>query len=353
MKRDNIHYSLRTINGYNLPFNFVVSEREAGKSTTMWLDLVYNAYKQGMTTIVLRRQINDITEVYLNDSAEVINKFIDNPIKITYKKGAIKDGVVDVYVEEQGEKKLLYRVIALSNPVSRIKSLILRNLKYIVFDEFICNPAFKEKYLADESTRFKELYNTFQRESSFLKAYFFGNPYSLYNPYFLWLNVKTSLLKRGTILSGKNWVVECYQMKDELRKLILSRNPLYQFDDSYTRYAFNGEAINDMNIKVGTLPMNYQLRYVFKIEGRYVGIFGNNFIQSDDDNRYHCKFVDVVSARRVIYCFDFAELVNRTCLIGYDERNRFALFKSSMRKYQVTYESIEVYYLINEIYTNI
>lgn len=352
MRRDNIHYSLRTIDGYNKPFNLIVSEREVGKSTCLWRDKVFKAYEQGYTSIVLRRQINDITDVYIEDSVKVINKFIDTPIKIWYKGGSLKDGVVDVFVDKGERKDLLYRLIALSNPINRIKSLLLENLRYICFDEFICNPKFKEKYLSDEATRFKELYNTFQRESTSLKAYFFGNPYSLYNPYFVWLGVDTAKLKRGTIQSGVNWVVECYQMLPELREAILKKNPLYQFDDSYTRYAFEGVAINDANIKIGTLPDNYSLRFVFRIEGRWLGIFQNN-IYSDEGDRYHCQFVDQVSARRVVYCFEFTELVERTCLLGYEERTKFSQFKSAMRRYLVTFSTIEVYYLIAEIYENI
>ena len=61
IKRDNIHYSTRKIDGYNLPFNFVISERELGKSTTIILDKIYKPFKErGETTIVIRRNVNHI-----------------------------------------------------------------------------------------------------------------------------------------------------------------------------------------------------------------------------------------------------------------------------------------------------
>jgi hypothetical protein len=39
MKLDNLHYSFTKIDGYNKPFNFIISEREAGKSTALWLKI--------------------------------------------------------------------------------------------------------------------------------------------------------------------------------------------------------------------------------------------------------------------------------------------------------------------------
>ena len=206
MELDNLHFNYSEIDGYAKPFNFIISEREAGKSTATWLK-VYNKFKkEGKPSIVIRRQIADITEVYITDIQEVINKFMpeDEKLQFIFKKGSLKEGIADIKLLVNGEEKLFLRVVALSNPMSRIKSLIVRNLAYIIFDEFICNMRLGEKYLPDEAFKFKEVYNTFQRETSNLKAYFCGNPYSLYNPYFVWIGVPTNKLKRGTILAGKD-----------------------------------------------------------------------------------------------------------------------------------------------------
>lgn len=145
------------------------------------------------TILVLRRQIADVTETYVNDIENIINKFSYVPVKLFFKKGDLTSGIIDVYVAEyikQGDdyvyfnKRLFFRVLGMSNPMSRIKSLMLPGIKYLFFDEFICNVRLGEKYLTDEAFKFKEIYNTFQRECpSGLICYFFGNPYSVYNPY--------------------------------------------------------------------------------------------------------------------------------------------------------------------------
>ena len=181
---DDLHYDESTIEGYNKAFNFVVSPREAGKTTAL-LRKAYRKYKkEEKTTIILRRRIADITEAYINDLGTVISKFYDD-VELYFKKGSIKDGILDVYIRhgKKLDKNPIFRVIALSNPMSRIKSTILRNVGMMIYDEFICNTRCNEKYLEGEAFIFREIYNTYVRECPNLKVWFLGNPYSLYSPY--------------------------------------------------------------------------------------------------------------------------------------------------------------------------
>ena len=266
VKRDNIHFNLRKIDGYNLPFNFIISEREAGKSTAVWLK-TYEAFKRdNKTTLVIRRKITHITKAYIDDIAQIINKFTDDSVKFEYSQSSLKEGITDISINN----KRFMRICSLSCDITALKSLVLRDLKFIVFDEFICNQRFGEKYLKDEATKFMEVYNTFRRESEGLKCYFMGNPYSLYNPYFMFFNVDSSKLKRGAIISDKkSYVIQCYEITPELRAKILAENPLYQFDNSYTKYAFEGVNVNDQNIIImKEKPEGFRLLYVFKHSGK-------------------------------------------------------------------------------------
>jgi hypothetical protein len=350
MIRDNLHYTFRTNDGYNKAFNFVISEREPGKTTAMWLDKAYKAFSEkGMPSLIIKRQIVDITEVFIHDIEEILNKFLLEPVSLSYKRQSLKDGIVDVLIKE----KLFVRIIALSNPISRVKSLIIRNLAYILFDEFICNTKFGEKYLKNEAFKFKEIFNTFQREAENLKCYFLGNPYSLYNPYFVWLGVDTKKLKPGAIISGSTYVIECYEMKVELRKLILERNPLYQFDDSYKRYAFDGLNVNDANIRLGSLPESFTLRFLFHTQDKTVAVY--KATDTINDIRFYCELIDenTISKRRNIYCFDFEDIVNKVILMSRQDRIMFDNFRRSIQLNRVIYNSIEVYYLTEEVYENL
>ena len=352
--RDNIHYSTRKIDGYNLPFNFVISERELGKSTTIILDKIYKPFKErGETTIVIRRMVNHISEDYVEDFANIINKFTDDNVIFQYSKNSLKDGIATIKIDG----KPFIRFIGLSKQIASIKSMMFPNLQAIVFDEFICNGRFGEKYLKDEATKFLEVYNTFRRESTNLKCWFLGNPYSLYNPYFSYFGVDSSKLKRGAIISDKvQYVVECAEMCDELRAKILKENPLYKFDNAYTRYAFNGVNVNDENIIVEPIrPTNYSLKFVFKIDGKFIAVWRNNKYEDLAGFRYYIDNIhpDLVSSKRDIYCFDFDEMQDRTIMLSIDERYKFDNMRKAMRERKIAFHSIECYYLFEEIYLSL
>jgi len=349
MKRDNLHYSSNKLMGYQKPFNFAISEREAGKSTDMWLK-AYGLYKKGKTILVIRRQITDITEVYVSSIEDTINKFIDEPIKFKYKKGTFREGVADIYINN----RLFIRIIALSNPMSRIKSLVLKYIGLIIFDEFICNTKMKEKYEENEWFKFEELYTTFRREAEgVLVCYFAGNPYSKYNPYFSGLNVDYSKIKQGCVLTGEEYAIECYTITEELKAEILKNNPLYKFDETYKKYAFDGISINDLNILVQPKqPQEFFLSMLFIKDGKYFGIYENTDMDSDI-----LYWVGVVNnpegKRRKIYAFEFADLVDKTALFTKLDKINFQRFKTAIGMRFVTYQNIECSYVCEEIYTSL
>ena len=147
--KDNIHLSTEKGDSYNVLDNFYITSRGMGKSAIFWSKL-YNAWKKlGRSGIVLRTIQADITASYLDDIETMLNKFrcTEDYVKISYKRGSIKDGVVDVFIQEPGDKEkyLFVRVIAIGIKVSRYKSLIIRNPSMMGYDEFIPNTRLGEK----------------------------------------------------------------------------------------------------------------------------------------------------------------------------------------------------------------
>ena len=353
---DNIHYSFRAIDGHDKPYNFVICAREPGKSTMFMLTKHYFKWKQDFAPLLyVVRNIVEITEgLILTIQDVILNKFSDDNVIFKYAKASLRDGIVDIYIKE----KLFMRIEALSITTRKIKQTILHRCRCIEFDEFIVNPKNAEKYLPNETMKFKELYTTNERDrldqTKPLKAYFLGNPYSLYNPYFVWLNISPANLKFGSMYVGDSYVVDYYKMLPELREWIRKQNPIYQFDEEYCAYALEGKAILDKNIKIGKLPANYHLRFVFKNENKYIGVFQNNYWE-DHADIYFCTFMSAkeISKRRVAYCFDFKDLISGTELLSSEDRNKFSKFKTAMRKRLVVFKSIDCYYLIEEIYYNL
>ena len=366
MKRDNLHFRWGPTLSYNKIWNFVIGERESGKSVDSWF-MLYNAFiREGRPSLVLKRYIADITPAYIEDTEKVLNKFLDKPIQLVYMKGDIKSGIADIRIGEAGKKyswrsmgdlPIFFRIIGLSNPMNRIKSLMLPNVKYIFMDEFICNLRGGEKYLtADEHFLVQEIYTTYNREAETpIRILAAGNPYSVYTPLFMGLGVDTSKLKPGAFVVGDNYVINCFQTPPELKAQILANNPMYQFDDAYKRYAFNGEAINDQNIKLHKMePKGFKLRYVFKMGKDFLSIHkgtGPSF------KFWCCKhssdWLEKVGKRRKIIVFNFADMIEGSIRLGLEELKNFHEIKEAMNSRQIAYNCIDAQYMLEDIYPSL
>lgn len=349
-KIDNLHYSYRAIDGFPQPFKFVMSPREPGKTTMLWLKF-YNAWKiDKRPHFYLVRQVVEICDSLITTIFDsILNVFTDDNIEPQYNKGAFKDGIVDVKIN--GE--IFFRLVALSIKTQRIKKTVLNNARGSIMDEYIVNPKFGEKYLQGEAEKIKEAYSTWRRGTDKdFTMYFLGNPYSLFNPLFVDWGVNIADLKKGKFTSGDIYVIHWAELNPELKKQLLEKNPLYKFDEDYSNYAIEGQAVNDIHIKTGDLPPNYRLKLAIRIEGHIIGIFQNQFYE-DKEDRFYCKFIEDVSEKRTIFCFEFSELVDRTCLLSLEDRLKFQKFKEAMRKRLVSFQNINCYYFIEEVYKNI
>ena len=350
---DNLHYDFRELDGYNKPINIIISEREAGKTTIMWNKKIYRPWKKNHKPwLYLVRNQNEITDDLIDGIELVINKFNDE-IKLIYSRQNLESPICDIYIEEDGTKKLFIRILALSTKLRKIKLSLIPNIGGVFMDEYIIDPKSGEKYLKGEDMKIKEIYTTYRRESEgVLRMFFLGNPYSLYNPLFIWLGVDTRRLRPNVIETGDQWIVQCYQTKPELKEQILKNNPLYQFDESYKMYAFDGLAVNDMHIRLGPFPPKYQLKFIVRVNDVNIGIFKNDYVV-DREDRYYCKEVKAFAGDRTIFAFDFTDVINKCVLVGMEERRKLENFRNAFRKRQVVFSNINIYYLVEEVYYNL
>lgn len=355
MKLDDLHIDYSKIDGYNKPFNFIVSPREDGKTTNFLCKKSKKAFfTWKRPTILFRRYSADITDVYIQSLEDILNKFKDDNesnIKLLYNKGTKKEGVVDVRIKIDKEEFLIFRIIALNNPISRIKSLFIKNAKYMFFDEFICNARLGEKYLTGEAVKFKECFTTFNRECEDLKAYFVGNPYSLYNPYFVEFGVDPTKMIKGEIITGNNWAAWRHILNPLLVEKIKAHNPLYTFEkDAYSKYAVEGDAINDLNVNlVSILPQNFSLKWIFKFNEKYIGIYKSNQYL-ENDIIYWAGYIQNFSKTRNIFVFDFKDLESRGILVSRDDKNNFAHLRMAIRNRACGVQSLEINYILEEVY---
>ena len=361
-KKDNIHLSTSKGDSYNVLDNFYITSRGMGKSAIFWGKL-YNAWKTlGRSGIVLRTIQADITSAYLDDIETMLNKFrcTEDYVKISYKRGSIKDGVVDVFIQEPGDKEkyLFVRVVAIGIKATRYKSLIIRNPSMIGYDEFIPNTRLGEKWLPDCAWRVKELYNTFAREANgyLLKRYWFGNPYSRYIPYLLnYYKIDTLKLKPGDFIHGDNYIVDLQKPKPELVEKLKKQNPdlLNDIDDEWTRF-MNGEFINDENYIIEPVqPQGYQLRWVFRIANHYLGCFrADNPTNSDYYADWYVKMMDDWKGnRRDVYACNFDNLIEGTKLITASDKINTQVLRNAIAQRRIAFQDVNSAYLLQSIYT--
>lgn len=352
-KLDNIHYSFNTIDGYNKPFNFIIGPREGGKSSMFTITKAYKAFIEGKrSSIMLRRDKNDITDIYINSFQYILRKFKDPQAMLLYKRTK-SEGFMTVYLK--GYEEPFMHFMALNQEKSNFKSLVIGDVAYVCMDEFIIDTRQGEKYIPDEVGKLKELYETFNREASKpIKCYFLGNPYSLYNPYFLEFGIDPKTLTKGSIRTGAQWAVERYILKPELVEIIKAKNPMFdQFkDDAWAKYALEGEAVNDANIRLGPKPPEYSLESVIIFEGRYYGLW-HKLGFAFTDPAYYVSREEKIGARRVAYAFDFKDLVLNAKLYGKDDKAYLARFKRAVQHRLVVYQDLDCSYAIENLFTAI
>lgn len=349
MELDDLHYNFRKIDGYNKAFNFVLSARECGKTTALWVKAWTQWKKTHKPYIYLVRQSVEITEALIDSIFDAnIRKFFDDEFVVTYTKGEFQTGIVDVRVDNA----VFFRVVSLNIQLRRIKLAVLKNIAGVIMDEYIIDPRTGEKFLKEEAFKIKEAYTTWRREADgILKCYFVANPYTLYNPLFVAWGVDTRKLKRGEFYVGGSFVIEWATLNPKLREKLLRENPLYEFDEDYKGYALDGDAKNDKKIRLGTKPENFRLRFVFRVGGQVIGVYQNN--APIDDPRYFVEYIEGYGKNRTAFAFDFDELVERTALVGVDERMLLARFKNAFRERAIVFADVPVYYMIEEIFTKL
>ena len=359
--RDNKHYTYREIDGHNAAINVIFSARGSGKSTTGIVDKLYKMYLQERINLVFKRYAASITDEWLQSFGRILEKFYPGQLfKMSYLKSEVKNGVFTLYMN----KKPFAMIVALNGAMDKKKSIFLKNPGVAWFDEAFINPLYGEKYLSKEWDRLREICIGFMREliatGQPWKLYVQGNNYSLANPYTLGLKVPLNKLKLGTILTGYigegenrfKWAVQYYDLLPELKEELKRENPFYgDEEDEFTKYALEGIAVNDMNYKIEqTLPRNYSLCFVVRIENNYVGVFKNNQISKDGDY-FHCRLLKAAEVKLEVFCFEFSQLVEGSIMKCKTQEWYFMSFMYAMQRRLVTFSDVNIATLCEEIYT--
>lgn len=360
IKIDNIHYDFREVDSYDKDFNFIISSRGSAKTSRLWRKVYLKWKHHHRPSIAIRYRTIDITEAYIDSIETTINDFLpDNRhIKFEYKRGQMKDGIVDIKVNG----KDFIRVLSMNQPITRLKSLIYDDPAYMVWDEYILDNR-TETRVSELANKFQSCYQTFNRHAlkhgHKMKCYFCGNLYSLYHELHVWLNIPLEKIKPGCLLIGDTWLLQFYKLKPELIKWLEENDPLYKMDTTYKKFALDSIPINDTNFAiVNVQPQGFKLKYIFRISHKYLAIYHkpmNRYKEGKkpgyDCGKYWVATLDNYEGSKKIFSVDFDNLVEGTQLATADIRSIMWKFKDAVASRDVTYQSVECGYLTEAIYS--
>lgn len=198
-------FELNPILSYNKLLNIVVSPRGHGKSF-------------GTLAYVVRKCIaEDVNFVYIRRSEKELAKVKDKLFDAHFKEGVFQEGSLVVEggtcsyldIADTGEvfvKKPIGFLIPL-NLSSQFKSSAFPNVKYIIFEEFIEENG---RYTTNEVEKFISVVETVARAREGVKLILLGNLSTVFNPYFLYFNVKLDFNTEFTSPRNKEWVCQYF-----------------------------------------------------------------------------------------------------------------------------------------------
>lgn len=376
-KRDNIHFNLQQYDAYNKPDNYFITTRGMGKSTVMW-QKVYAEMKKGLCSIIQKVRPIEISQMWINDIANELNKFRKPSEYCTTMKAkgsSLKDGCLDIDIKDptwnNGKQSRLCRVICISIDVRRFKSLVLPNAGSIFNDEFLPDIRHGEKWLNGYTWRSNTLWTTFNRftyetRGVVQKRYWFGNPYSRYiQPIFEQYNVDTLQLQPGALIIGDKYLIALPTPSKELKELMTKENPTLLNDINKEWYEFmQGEFTADNNYDIQKVqPKGFKLHWVFRICNTYIGIFrdcntserDNKMWEDIDAHQYWCSCLprDYKTNQHDIYCLDFNNFTKDTNLMQLNDKVKLVVLRNAIARRHVTFQDINTASIVETLYASL
>ena len=370
IERDSLHYNISEDEGYGCPIMWILSPREPGKTTSIMLDRVYADFrKKGLPTVALLYHAADCTDEYMQSFENTINSYKGYEIHTRYSKGGIKNGLTTIY--EKDTNLPFIHVIALNAPLTRLKRINLGKVSCMWLDEAMVNVMIGEKYIQGLAMKWNEIYTTLARHSypDTLKCYFTGNLYSRFHPILSHLGVDCSKMSIGRKFVTKGTkvinvggkqvrvdtkvLVNCLNLKPELREYILRHNPGYVFDDTYQKY-FEGVAIADMGLPIQEQrPEGYRLGYVFRVGQSYLWIWKSTEYVGDDKCRFWLEVKkEPPGSRRDVFVVNLDDMMNNT-MLAKSFSGTFEILRFFIGRGAVSFQSPEAFYMMQQIYTSL
>lgn len=258
------YYDPSRILSYNTPWSFVTGARGRGKTYAFKKRVIKKAIESGDEFIYLRR--------FKGEAATFKTFFDDIRWEFPGVELSVKGKIA--YIGGAKGRTPIGQAVYLS-AAQMLKSVSLKKVKHIIFDEFILEKG-ATHYLPDEASIFEGLYSTVDRWDDRVQVYFLANAFSLTNPYY----VKYGIVPSGefTVEPGADrfWAVHTDRSEEFAQQVSKTRFGAFlrRQDDENSRYMIDStfrdeglemveekppSAVYSLSIVGGSRPLSFWL----------------------------------------------------------------------------------------------
>jgi len=342
-----MHKNVNKLLSYNAILNFIIDNRDTGKTTQFKKRALIRAIKHNTMCVWLRRHKNEIKKAkrdFLNDK---FFKVLDIDYKGKFKKTDFKKDGDYIYYKN---KPFIY-FCAVSEAVSD-KGIDAENIDTIVFDEFMVEEHRYNYYRGDEVSDFFKIFFTKKRThadgtTSNIKIFMLGNRDSYSNPFYTFFNLPPIEIQFQGIKTFKNGSIAIMQLNsdktrsdteyDKKLQSLIQGTPL----DRY----LHGHVINTKEIKFVERPKTAQIYAQFD--------FGYNISLAIENGKiWAFKGVD---AKRFVFTNKPNDKYKKNYVVKNDDFKLFATLKRVYKQNKLYYDCEHTYYHTTKIleYLNI
>jgi len=250
------HYNGLEILSYNAIFNFVISNRNYGKTWNFKKRAFKRALKYGTKTLWVRTFTNEVKEASRNFYSSIdLQKFCGiTPYNPKTKKGNFKQEGNIFYVRRNNKWTWFLQIVPLSKANS-MRSADDVKIDTIIYDEFTTTEQKLKLYRGNQPNDFIDLWVSAKREHE-VKCIFLGNKENILNLFFNYFNIPALPLTYEGIRTFRNGSIAVQQINNlpketndydkKVKDLLIGT--------SYGAYLYDSVYKNQINLKTRKTP---------------------------------------------------------------------------------------------------
>lgn len=339
------YYVNLLIISFNAIFNFIVSNRNYGKTWSFKIRAWRRAFKKGKKTIWVRRFRKEVKEASQTfyESADLRAKLKDfEPYDSSTKKGNFRQLGHTFYIKRNGQWTWFLKIVCCSDSNS-MRSADDVNCDTMVYDEFTTTPERYRRYRGNEVTDFIDAFWSAKRKHK-VYAFFLGNKESVSNPFYDYFGIQPlpeSYEGIRTFKHGSIAIQQINNISEIQNEYDVKVRDLFE-GTSYGAYIYSSETKNKQKIKIGIAPKDNYNYCQLIFNGKKIRILSSGNLYYIDDKLNNGEHI-------FVYPMCTNKYTHEHTLVRAYKKNFIALI-NAIADNRVRYSSHAVYENVGDFY---